>query len=243
MTDLNIQWDHIIHYIKGLEGFEFPHHLIQLNEGGKHTALGTYNYLSYFGLSYIEWIDVFNQELVENAAAGDERLSFAATLSRTNYEEGLKRLCFRTDDIHTLKSHLENCGLTVIGPTKMSRTKPDGQVIEWQLLYIDEKRLDRELPFFIQWGKSDELRCRELKSLFQPLQITEIHIQTTNKKMFIEEWSAWLGAEYKEDYLQLEDSPKFYITEGPKEMITGVTIKGQLDQQLYVHGAIYQFYE
>lgn len=240
---MNIKWDHIIHYIDDLEQFRFSDELIGLNKGGQHTSLGTYNYLSYFGLSYIEWIDIFDRELVEKAAAGDEYMSFAATLQRTNYTEGLKRLCFRTDDIDALKGHLENCGLSVIGPTTMSRTKPDGQVIEWQLLYIDDARKDRELPFFIQWGSADSERAQQLHPLFQPLTVSAIHIQTTNRQTFIEEWTKWLGAEYKEGYLQIEDSPKFYITEGDSEVITGLSLTGQQDLTLQVRGATYQFYK
>ncbi|UTH13991.1 VOC family protein [Macrococcus equipercicus] len=238
-----LKWDHIIHYIKNLEDFEFPDELLLLQPGGRHEALGTYNQLSYFDLSYVEFIDVFDESLVKQAAVDSkERLSFAATLERTHYKEGFKRLCFRTDDINALKDHFVSCGREVIGPNKMTRTKPDGQVISWQLLYIDDNSV-RELPFFIQWDESDEDREQALMSLFQPLTVKEIALVSKDKERTITEWQDLFGATYDGHALTLPGSPAFTITAGDFDGIRSITIaSADADvNEVTVHGATYLF--
>lgn len=152
---LELKFDHIIHYVHQLN--EADINFMKVINGGKHETLGTYNKLSYTDLSYIEFIDAFDRELVYLAVNSEsERLSFAATLELTGYKEGFKRLCFRTDNIVQLKEHLNNLGVSTIGPTNMKRVTPEGKCIEWQLLYIDEtKRF--ELPFLFNGRKKTML--------------------------------------------------------------------------------------
>ncbi|WP_165980701.1 VOC family protein [Macrococcus carouselicus] len=239
---MKLQWDHIIHYIDGLSSFQFPDALLQLVEGGCHEQLGTFNRLSYTDLSYIEYIDVFDKEVLRKAAAIDEqRLSFAATLERTDYEEGWKRLCFRTDDIESLNDHFISCGLSTIGPSKMSRTKPDGEVISWQLLYINDDRMDRELPFFIQWGEDDAFRAEQLQPHFQSARVADIAIMTQNKSQFIQNWMDWFNAQSKGNQLLIPDGPTFTLLEGDRERIESITLSGIQHPSLEVHGAIYHF--
>lgn len=239
---MKLEWDHIIHYIDGLENFEFPDRRLNLIEGGRHEQLGTYNRLSYFGLSYIEFIDSFDRDLITQAVHSEsQHLSFAATLARTGYTEGFKRLCFRTDDIQALRDHFISCGLKVMGPARMSRRRPDGEVIEWQLLYIDEAS-DRELPFFIQWGSSDRMRTEELKHHFQPYKVKEILMTVSDKERVMMEWQDWFGAERIENTLKIGSGPLFSIKAGEKDKIEAVTIKAQSEQTLTVHGADYIFY-
>lgn len=164
--------------------------------GGKHEQLGTYNKLSYTDLSYIEFIDAYDRTLVHKAAqSAEERLSFAASLKRTEYVEGFKRLCFRTDDINALKKHFNQLGVNTLGPSHMQRVTPEGQIIEWQLLYIDEDR-NYELPFFIQWGATESERMQTLSPYFQGnLEIEGIDIETTDFNDMAEVYVEWLGYE------------------------------------------------
>ncbi|TDM12826.1 VOC family protein [Macrococcus lamae] len=236
-----LKWDHLIHYIKNLESFEFPDQFLSVVAGGRHDKLGTYNKLSYFDLSYIEFIDVFDQSLVEKSAGdSNERLSFAATLKHTGYSEGFKRLCFRTDDIETLKDHFISCGRQVIGPNRMSRTKPDGEVISWQLLYIDDNS-DRELPFFIQWNESDEDRKEALAPLFQQLTVKEIVLVTKDPAKLIAEWQDLLGAIFENGVLYIPESPAFTVTHGDSDGILSVTIQSHIEGTMTVRNGIYKF--
>ncbi len=54
-------------------------------------------------------------------------------------------LCLRTDDMGAIGSRL---GLE---PLHMSRTRPDGMELTWDLAGLEDALGDRRLPFFIQW--------------------------------------------------------------------------------------------
>ena len=58
--------------------------------------------------------------------------------------------------VHTLNvdavaDRLRKAGVAFHGPTPGSRARPDGKVLHWQTLNLDNDR-DGLLPFFIQWG-------------------------------------------------------------------------------------------
>lgn len=248
---MEIKFDHIIHHVKDLDTFNFPGNKLLIQPGGKHLALGTKNSISRIDLSYIEFIDVFDKALVEQAMQDDnERLSFASSLGRTHYTEGFKRLCFRTDDINALNHHFEQLGLRTIGPLKMERETPDGEVIQWQLLYIDEER-DFELPFFIQWGVNDAIRYEQLKDAMQPhLDIATIVIETYDFDSIAEIFVEWLDYEVMggviNTYFSLkrEGFPEIKIIPGNQNQIRRLEIKTQDDTlkgEHLVHDAIYAF--
>jgi len=56
-----------------------------------------------------------------------------------------------TSDIVGVADRLRKAGITFQGPSAGSRARPDGKMLHWQALNLDN---DREglLPFFIQWG-------------------------------------------------------------------------------------------
>ncbi|WP_414049055.1 VOC family protein [Macrococcus animalis] len=248
---MNIKFDHIIHYIKGIEDFYFPGNKLNINPGGKHLSLGTLNSLSRIDLSYIEFIDVFDKSLIEKAMESEkERLSFASSIGRTHYEEGFKRLCFRTDDIDALHHHYESMGLNTIGPLKMERVTPTGELIQWQLLYIDDER-DFELPFFIQWGDTDDVRYEQLKVDMQPqLEIDTIFIEAYDFDAIAEVFIDWLGYEVMGGVintyflLKREGFPHIKIIPGNMNAIKRIEIKTQdasIIGEHLVHGAVYAF--
>lgn len=248
---MNIKFDHIIHYVKGVEDFHFPGNKLKIIPGGKHLSLGTMNRLSRIDLSYIEFIDIFDKALVETAMKDkDERLSFASSLGRTHYTEGFKRLCFRTDDINALNAHFKHLGLTTLGPLKMERITPDGELIQWQLLYIDEDR-DFELPFFIQWGEGDEERFNALRSdMQQELSIDTIVIETYDFDSLAEIFVEWLGYEVMGGVintyflLKKDGFPNIKIIPGNINKIRRLEIKTQdaaMVGEHLVNEAIYAF--
>lgn len=248
---MNLKFDHIIHYVDGIESIEFPHQYIQAIQGGKHTQLGTYNQLSYIDLHYIEWIDVFDAALARSYAQTEEgRLSFANTFKDEHVQEGFKRICLRTQNIDSVKTHLEQFDLDIIGPIEMSRTKPDGTTIQWQLLYLDDKQ-ELNLPFIIQWGESDEEREASLEDNFHyNLSIDEVTIQVGNLQESSQNWQSWYGLkeiEKSEDDVKLgfkEDDVFIKLIEDAKEKYTTLSLSStniKKDTRILYKGACYEF--
>lgn len=248
---MNLKFDHIIHYVDGIESIEFPHQYIQDIQGGKHTQLGTYNQLSYIDLHYIEWIDVFDAALARSYAQTEEgRLSFANTFKDEHVQEGFKRICLRTQNIDSVKTHLEQFDLDIIGPIEMSRTKPDGTTIQWQLLYLDDKQ-ELNLPFIIQWGESDEEREASLEDNFHyNLSIDEVTIQVGNLQESSQNWQSWYGLkviETNEEFVKLgfkEDDVVIKLTEDAEEKYTTLTLSStniKKDTRILYKGACYEF--
>ncbi|MEB8374703.1 VOC family protein [Mammaliicoccus sciuri] len=248
---MNLKFDHIIHYVDGIESIEFPHQYIQAIQGGKHTQLGTYNQLSYIDLHYIEWIDVFDAALARSYAQTEEgRLSFTNTFKDEHVQEGFKRICLRTQNIDSVKTHLEQFDLDIVGPIEMSRTKPDGTMIQWQLLYLDDKQ-ELNLPFIIQWGESDEEREASLEDNFHyNLSIDEVTIQVGNLQESSQNWQSWYGLkeiEKSEDDVKLgfkEDDVFIKLIEDAKEKYTTLSLSStniKKDTRILYKGACYEF--
>lgn len=248
---MNLKFDHIIHYVDGIESIEFPHQYIQAIQGGKHTQLGTYNQLSYIDLHYIEWIDVFDAALARSYAQTEEgRLSFANTFKDEHVQEGFKRICLRTQNIDSVKTHLEQFDLDIVGPIEMSRTKPDGTTIQWQLLYLDDKQ-ELNLPFIIQWGEGDEERVASLEDNFHyNLSIDEVTIQVGNLQESSQNWQSWYGLkviETNEEFVKLgfkEDNVVIKLTEDAEEKYTTLTLSStniKKDTRILYKGACYEF--
>ncbi len=246
-----LYFDHIIHYVNGIASIDFPNHHIKSIQGGKHTELGTYNQLSYIDLHYIEWIDVFDQPLAQSYAQTEEgRLSFANTFKVRDVCEGFKRICLRTNDIHKVKEHLMQFELDVVGPIEMSRTKPDGTVINWQLLYLDDDS-DLDLPFIIQWGESDEERKSALKAYFHhDLSIEGVTVQVKNIKKTSENWQSWYGLvvlEEDEQYVNLgftDDNVVITLEKNNDEQYTTLSLNSshiKKETRTFYKGAYYLF--
>lgn len=160
---MGFQFDHLVHFVNSPE--ETREEVIRAGihavEGGRHENHGTYNALGYFGLSYIEWIGVFDQGLAESASAVP--YSLRETFRHDGYKEGLSRVALRSKDLEQDAKRFRELGLDVHGPNPMSRKRPDGSVVSWKLLHVGDPEGGPELPFFIQWEEGDGERQRDLE--------------------------------------------------------------------------------
>lgn len=129
-------------------------------EGGEHQNRPTYNTLSYFDLSYIEFISTNDRELLEQIE--HPKYSLMESIIKNGYTEGFARFVIRTTNIEEAAQYFRDQGLTVNGPVPLSRKRPDGSVLEWRLLFIGSENEELELPFIIQWNESDEERRNDL---------------------------------------------------------------------------------
>lgn len=163
---MHLQFDHIIHFMKRPEdGMErLKQEGIHAVRGGVHEKRGSYNTLSHFGLSYVEMLGIFDERLFRETKATDLSFSPFQEIERNGFREGFAKICLRTDDLHALANKLQSHGIETNGPVPLSRKTPDGKLLEWELLYAGGHDGELPLPFFIDWGVTDEARYESLKT-------------------------------------------------------------------------------
>ena len=105
--------------------------------GGRHPGHGTGNWIVPLGDAYVELLAVVDEE----EAAGSPFGRFV--LERA--EHGLAAVCLRTDDATTVAERL---GRTT---APMERRTPDGTVLRWRLVGLEDALGPARLPFFIEW--------------------------------------------------------------------------------------------
>ncbi|MBM7663017.1 hypothetical protein JOC85_003843 [Bacillus mesophilus] len=161
---MSIVFDHLVHFTKEPnaareEFLKLGFHAIK---GGNHPNWGTYNSLCYFQeLRYIEWIGFTDHSIAESSDS-----ILIQQILKDFPTEGFSQLAFRTDDIDSLKLSLQKKGLQTVGPVEGSRKKEDGTTLSWAMLFIeDEEEQSLRSPFFIQWGKGDQDRTKEMRNL------------------------------------------------------------------------------
>lgn len=159
---MNFEFDHLVHFTsepnKAIEVLEEKG--IHAVEGGSHSRGGTYNTLSYFDLSYIEFLGTTDTLLLKEI--DHPRHSLLDKVVKNNFQDGFAKFAIRTTNIEAAAEHFRDKGLTVTGPVPLSRTRPDGSVINWKLLYVGEENASLDLPFIIEWEESDEERRSDL---------------------------------------------------------------------------------
>lgn len=159
---MDFKFDHVVHYTNDPNEAisvlrEYGIHAV---EGGQHQSRSTYNVLSYFDLSYIEFISSNDKRSLEETEHPEN--SLMATLIKNKFKEGFARFVMRTSDIEKTANRFREKGLHVIGPVPLSRKSPDGTLIEWQLLFVGEQQKGLEYPYFIQWNEQDGERRQDL---------------------------------------------------------------------------------
>ncbi|WP_456275268.1 VOC family protein [Bacillus sp. AK128] len=161
---MSITFDHLVHFTDQPDQArkEFQKLGFQAIKGGNHPNWGTYNSLCYFqNLRYIEWIGFTDQSIAQTS----ENVLIQQIVEDSSLD-GFSQLAFRTDNIDKLKNSLQEKGINTIGPVEGSRKKEDGTVLSWAMLFIkgEDEQLLRS-PFFIQWGKDDQMRTEEMSNL------------------------------------------------------------------------------
>lgn len=197
---MRFELDHIVHFVRSPEAAATAFLQLGLKAvaGGRHEMWGTYNTLCYFGLSYIEWIGVFDDRLLEQSA--EQPYTLHATYKNKGYREGLTRVALRTTAIKDVAQYFQELGLEVYGPDVFSRTKPDGTVVSWQLLHIGSKQRELDYPFFIQWDEQDEERLYTLqsKNALNKGHISYVKFQIKNASEAATEWARLLQGEIQQ---------------------------------------------
>lgn len=205
---MGFKFDHLVHFVKCPSDAikEYDTLGLHATEGGKHENFGTFNSSSYFDLSYIELISVFNQQLVESASK--TKYSLRETIQNDNYAEGLSRIALRSNNLEADAERFKKLGLEVFGPSAMCRRRPDGSLVSWRLLHVGKPQGNLELPFFIQWDEEDEERKRDLinRSVIAEhskgdVSLLSVAFAVNDIKNVIKNWSNYLKLEADEPFI------------------------------------------
>ncbi|GGF98424.1 hypothetical protein GCM10010912_48870 [Paenibacillus albidus] len=155
------KWDHLVHYINDLDNVVevFAEKGLIAFKGGSHKDWGTFNTLSYFGLSYIEFLGIESLELARSTEYNLVVKDAVATLPE---HEVLSRVVIRTDDIEAMAASLTAAGLSVSPIMDGKRLDTSGALIEWRMMTIAGDFGGLVYPFIIQWKGTDEERLAKL---------------------------------------------------------------------------------
>lgn len=120
---------------------------VQPEVGGKHPGFGTRNSLLSLGDEvYLEIIAPDpEQDLKGNRG---EQL---AALDRPH----LLTFAVRTFDMKRVEELVSHAGLETQGAIAMSRRHPEGRLLTWQVLRLDNHSWGDVMPFFIDWGDTN----------------------------------------------------------------------------------------
>lgn len=125
--------------------------------GGRHAGRGTWNRIAWLADgSYLELIGVDDADLARQSPVGS-----AALRILDEHGAGLATYALRVDDLETTVSSLRATGSSFGPSTHGSRTREDGELVEWWTAFPDADLGPAEVPFLIQhaptgaeWGSS-----------------------------------------------------------------------------------------
>ncbi len=125
-----IQWDHSVHYVNDLDAViaAFAENGLIAFCGGSHTQWGTHNALSYFGLTYHEFLAIENRPLAEQTDHNNHVVQDA--VSALPEHEVLSRVALRTDDIDAVYAALKAHKVDVAPIIAGKRFNRQGELIE-----------------------------------------------------------------------------------------------------------------
>ncbi len=148
-----LAFDHLVIVSNSIEqaAMEFGKQYNQLTiQGGNHENWGTYNYLSFMkNNSYIEWLGV--KEEAKAAASDNPLIQQTAEATKKNIV-GPITFAFRTTKMDELISYYDKEGISYKGPFPGRRTRPDGTLLKWRMLFPESTAYKGTLPFLIEWN-------------------------------------------------------------------------------------------
>ena len=177
MTTLT--WDHAVQFVNQPEAAieALSGQKLKAVAGGRHPGWGTRNALSYFGLTYIEFLAIADDAELLSAAETFLLCRDASRMLPDN--EALYRVALRSDDIERTHAELHEQGLRVSPIVNGQRDDPQGNVIRWRIFTIDGDFDGLVYPFILQWGEEDDARLSRLQAqgLAAPHPLGEIELQ------------------------------------------------------------------
>ncbi len=161
---MHFAFDHLVHFVNSPQEAVEQMRRIGLYAllGGEHEKWGSCNALSYFDLSYIEFLGLNKPALAKTVTDNDLVRQAVHALPEN---QGFARIAIRTDNIEEAAAAMRQQGLEVTGPFAGSRKRDDGTTLIWSMFFMRDPHADElPLPFVIQWGEGDEVRREDLRS-------------------------------------------------------------------------------
>jgi len=153
---------------------------LAVQQGGKHENWGTYNWLSFLANScYVEWIGVFNPAKAQQSA---NPLIQAVHSALEQDIENIIQFAFRTENMKAYIEHFRQEGIAFTGPIEGSRVKPNGELLEWRMLFPHMPNAG-SLPFLIEWGAhkntpdKENVNDRHIASITAPAEHAALYKQ------------------------------------------------------------------
>ncbi len=115
--------------------------------GGVHPGRGTRNAL--LSLGKMHYLEIIAPDPAQSGMKISRESMVAKLKSLTSPR--IIEWAAHSSDIDTVAERLRKAGIAFDGPTPGSRKRPDGRVLNWQTLNLQDNR-NGLLPFFIQWG-------------------------------------------------------------------------------------------
>ena len=113
------------------------------SDGGVHPGNGTRNAL--LGLSNSSYLEIIGPDKKQNLEN-----TLGELLVRKN-TSGIRAWAVAVSDLASVADVAQELGFRVRDRKEMSRKTPEGSLLEWELLFLE----DALLPFFIDWKGSE----------------------------------------------------------------------------------------
>ncbi|MSU90922.1 VOC family protein [Rhodobacteraceae bacterium 2CG4] len=114
--------------------------------GGSHPGFGTRNKLVSLGEALFFEVIAPDPEQLAKGRRADGLSDLAAPK--------MMAFCLRSSDLLALSERATAAGLSPQTPVPMSRTRPDGVTLNWEILYLDTEGWGDAVPFVIDWKGS-----------------------------------------------------------------------------------------
>ena len=143
---MNIQMDHILWATPDLDlGCQVFTDLTGVTPapGGKHPGFGTRNALSSF--SQTTYLEILAPD-PDQDQSGTWGADVAALSGPCMYSFALS-----CTNLEAVADQARSAGIDVQPPVAMSRNTPDGGLLNWRIMRLNDPRWPGRLPFFIDW--------------------------------------------------------------------------------------------
>ncbi|WP_017470816.1 VOC family protein [Amphibacillus jilinensis] len=239
-------WDHTVHYVNDLEHARqtFEKQGITAFQGGSHKQWGTYNVLSYFGLTYLEFLGIEDRQLAESITEPNQVVKDAVKCLPDH--EGFSRVALRTDNIEAIREQLIEHHIDVSPIMAGKRYNAQNQLIEWKMMTIAGDFQGLPYPFVIEWSGTDQERYEQLREAsiisehpLGELTMSEAVFHVPDPEATVNHWATVFPIEKKSPTRLTLDDKVFVFKEARKAQLSELVIDSPETKLIEMNGANY----